>query len=107
MLCAEDAMSLAEFLPRLLEHGEVRFSQRPTSLPSDRVKSRTILAEAYENYRLDIAGPLIPFDAEIALTAAEVVQMACWFLVNRATRGEEVKQAVQLAETPRSAAAHL
>jgi hypothetical protein len=100
-------MSLAEFLPRLLEHGEARFDQRPTFTQADRMQARPQLQQAFERYRLDVGGPAIAFDADIALAAAEVVCMACWYLVNREEREEALKQAIQLPESPRSAAAHL
>jgi hypothetical protein len=100
-------MSLAEFLQRLLEHGEARFSQRPTIARADRTQAGPLLQRAFERYRLDVGGPLIAFDGDIALAAAEAVCMACWYLVNREEREEALKQAVQLAESPRSAAAHL
>src|SRR5947209_17403855 len=100
-------MSLAAFLPPLLEHGEVRFRERPISPALDRAEARAILEDAYELYRLDIAGPLISFDAEIALAAAEVVQMACWFLVNRDEPDAEVRRVLQLPAPADTAAAHL
>src|SRR6516164_1327234 len=100
-------MSLAEFLPPLLEYGEVRFRRRPTSSPADTDQARSILEEAYANHRLEIAGPLLPIDGATALSAARVVQMACWFLVNRDEPDEEVKQALHLPAPPNSAAAHL
>jgi hypothetical protein len=100
-------MLLAEFLPRLLEHGEVRFGQRPTIAQANRTQAGTLLQQAFERYRLDVGGRLIAFDVETALAAAEVVCMTCWYLVNREEREEALKQAVHLAESPRSAAAHL
>jgi hypothetical protein len=100
-------MSLTEFLPRLLEHGEARFRQRPSFAQDDRMRTRTLLQQAFEGYRLDVAGSLIEFDSDIALAAAEVVCMACWYLVNREEREEALKQVVQLPGPPRSAAAHL
>jgi hypothetical protein len=103
----EATMSLAEFLPRLLEHGEVRLRRRPTPSPADREQARRVLQDAFVHYRLDVAGPVIAFDAASALAAAEAVQMACWFLVNRDEPEEAVKQALQLTAAPDSPSAHL
>lgn len=100
-------MSLAEFLPGLLEHGEARFSERPNITERDRAECRTFLQEAFARYRLEVPGPLIALDAEIALAAAAVVYLACWYLVNREDREEALQQAVQLPGPPRSAAEHL
>src|SRR5262249_55923260 len=100
-------MSLAEFLPRLFDHGEVRFRERPASSDVDREQARALLEGVFASYRLDVAGPPITFDAEIGLAAASVVEMACWYLVNRDEPEEQVKQALQMAGPPVSASAHL
>jgi len=100
-------MSLAEFLPRLFDHGEVRFREPPGAADHDREQARAILAGAFTSYRLDVAGPSIAFDAGIALSAAKVVQMACWYLVNPNEPDEQVMHAVLMAATPGSASAHL
>ncbi len=62
-------MSLAEFLPGLLEHGEARFSERPIITEKDRAESRTFLQEAFARYRLEVAGPRIELDAGVGLDA--------------------------------------
>src|SRR5262249_30611522 len=99
--------SLAEFLPRLFDHGEVHFHQRPNPSDGDRESARAVLERAFASYCLDVAGPPVAFDAEIALAAAGVVQMGCWFLVNRNEPDEQVKQALQMPEPPGSAGSHL
>jgi len=103
----ERFMSLAEFLPHLFDHGEVRFREPPAPSDRGREQAQAILAGAFASYWLDVAGSPIAFDEEIALSAAKVVQKACWYLVNRNEPDEQVMQALKMEAPPDSASAHL
>jgi hypothetical protein len=96
-----------EFLSDLLAEGVVRLSSRPVLEPGDRARAAERLAPAFAAYRLDVAGPPVPFDAEAALGAAERLGLACWFLVRRAEPPEELAKCLTLPQPPRSAAEHL
>src|SRR5262245_57654029 len=100
-------MSLAQFLSRLFDHGEVRFRERPAPSDRDCAQAQASLAVAFASYRLDVAGPPIAFDPEVALSAANVVQMACWYLVNRNEPDEQLMQELRMPELTGSASAHL
>jgi hypothetical protein len=96
-----------EFLNGLLAKGVVRLSGRPVLPPGERARAAERLAAAFADYRLDVAGPPIPFDAGAALAAAERLGLACWFLVRRTEPPEELAKCLTLPQPPRSAAEHL
>jgi hypothetical protein len=99
--------SLADFLDRLLADGSAVLRARPAASNQDRRKASLRLAAAFAEYRLDIAGPAVPFDAPAALAAAESVWLACWFLLQRREPAEEVEKALVLPPAPTAAAEHL
>jgi hypothetical protein len=101
---------MAAFVPlvqRLLQDGRVALRQPPEARPEERGQAAELLAAAYADYRLDVAGPTIPFDGPAALTAAERLLWACWFLVQRSEPAEEVERRLPAGAAPSSAAEHL
>jgi hypothetical protein len=95
-----------EFVRPLLEEGQALLHDRPR-VNHDLARPVTrFLAEAHAQARLDLAGPLIPFDESAALAAAERMWWACWFLVNRHEPVAEVERCLTVPPTPRSAAQH-
>jgi MoxR-vWA-beta-propeller ternary system domain bpX4 len=98
---------LDEFLERLFSEGRVVFDGRPEPLagPLDRPVAR--LRAVFEIRRLEVAGPVIPFDPRVALDAAEVVRQACWALVSRGMRAEEMLMRVRMPVLPTTASHHL
>ena len=100
-----------EFLARLLQEGRVVFHDPPAPLgPSGASAGATrLLAQAFEIVRLDIAGPPIAFDAAAAVEAGELVRQACWALVCRTERVEDLGRRLVLRITPTKAspATHL
>src|SRR5438309_8580575 len=99
--------SFVEFVRQLLTDGSVVLRQRPAVEAAERAEARLLLADAYDDYRLDVAGPPLPFDAATALGAAERLWLACWFLVRRDEPPEAVERALALPPPPASAAQHL
>jgi hypothetical protein len=95
------------FVRRLLEDGSVRLRRPPHVEPAERSIAQELLAEAYADYRLDVAGPLVPFDAAAALDAAEWLWRACWFLLRRRGPAEEVERGLPAPTVPVTAAQHL
>jgi MoxR-vWA-beta-propeller ternary system domain bpX4 len=95
------------FLQSLLETGEVVLSERPRPGPAQRGPALDYLAESYRDYRLEIAGPLLDFDADRALWAAEFVWLACWFLLERTEPEAALQRELVLPTAPASAAQHL
>jgi hypothetical protein len=97
--------SLVEFLRRLLDDGEVIFTERPR--PGSDEEARAYLERAYVDYRLEIAGPLLAFDAKTAVAASQLVWHACWFLVNHDEPNTELEKHLTLPAPPTTAAQHL
>jgi hypothetical protein len=95
-----------DLLDRLLTAGEVVLTTRPVLSPADRPRLTDRLRAAFDTHALSVAGPPLPFDAELALAAAECVSAACWFAVSHTETSEELERAVTLPD-PRSPAAHL
>jgi MoxR-vWA-beta-propeller ternary system protein len=98
---------LAPFLETLFDEGDVTFTAAPQSPPPDRKDAERVLARAFGDYRLEIAGPLIEYDAITALAAAEFVRWACWFLVHRDSAAEEVRRHMQPLPAPATPPQHL
>lgn len=98
--------SLDEFLTRLFDEGRVLFRQGPAQAPSNGAAARenaaavAVLERAYGTYRLDVAGPPIPFDPEIARAAGELVRQASWALVNHDERVEDLGRRISMPRGP-------
>jgi hypothetical protein len=99
--------SLVEFVRHLLGDGELTLEERPHASSKERAEAAAFLAEAFSNYRLEVAGPLIAFEAATALAAAEVVWQSCWFLVSRGEREKEMEKYLTMSGAPATAAQHL
>ena len=91
-----------EWLSRVLASGESVQEDRPALAPSERPRVVELLRAAFEAISLDVAGPPIAFDADIAVAAAVVLSGACWKLV-----GDETRTPLRLDATPSSPSAHL
>jgi hypothetical protein len=96
---------LAAFLDHLFSTGEARLTDRPEADDPRRIQA--VLREAFREYRLEVAGPMIEFDAEAAGVAAVFTARACWFAVSRDEPPDVVAAALKRLVPPRSASAHL
>src|SRR5262249_54778052 len=99
--------TLAEFLELLFDEGRVAFTDAPATAAEEQSSAVDVLQRAFDAYRLDIAGPLLHFDADVALAAAKFVQLACWFLINRQEPSAELEQRLRVPDEPKSAEQHL
>jgi hypothetical protein len=99
--------SFVDFLEGLLRGGTAILRARPQMEPSAVRHAERLLAAAYEEHRLDVAGPPIDFDAPAALAAAEQLWFACWFLLHRGDPPEEIEKCLPPLAPPVSAAQHL
>src|SRR5690242_3464949 len=98
---------LADFLGRLLMEVRFIFPSRPgTEEPAD-PQAAAVLERAYRRDRLDLAGPAIEFDRPVALAAAELVRQACWALVNRDDRVEDLERRLTMARGPTRPSHHV
>ena len=84
--------SLAEFLRGLLKEGVAVLRAPPPAKRHKRREAVTLLAEAFADYRLDVAGPPILFDADAGLAAAEQLWLGCWFVVHKGEPPAEVEK---------------
>jgi hypothetical protein len=96
---------LAEFLESLFDDGAIVFREAPPSVDKD--SPDRVLARAFADYRLAVAGPLIDFDAATARAAAEFVRWACWFLVHRDSSAEDVATRLKPPPAPTTAGQQL
>jgi hypothetical protein len=99
--------ALTEFVRRLLDQGEAILKGRPDSSQSQQEAATAFLREAFADYRLEIAGPLLEFDAATAVAASQLLWHACWFLVNRSEPKEALEQRLVMPKRPTTAAQHL
>ena len=70
-----------DWLSRLLLRGESVLEAVPSLQPNERRQAERLVREAFAANALDLAGPTIPFDAGIAVAAAELLAAACWAVV--------------------------
>jgi hypothetical protein len=96
-----------DFLKRLFEDGTVSLRNRPGIAAAERLPAHDVLVAAFADHALDVAEPVIEFDALLALAAAERVWWASWFLVQHAEPPAEVEQCLPPLERPTTAAQHL
>jgi hypothetical protein len=99
--------SFLDFLESVLRGGTAVLRARPKVEASEVQRAGRLLAAAYEDHRLDVAGRPIDFDAPAALAAAEQVWFACWFLLHRGDPPNEIERCLPLLVPPVSAAQHL
>jgi hypothetical protein len=99
--------SFHEFLTQLFSQGRVVF--RSAKGPEDRPLPADIalLEKAYESHRLSVAGTMIPFDAAVGYSAAELIRQASWAIVNHADRIADLKKRLKMPIEPKTAAHHL
>jgi hypothetical protein len=98
---------LTDFLQRLLSEGSVVLRERPVTQPAERGAAVAWLRSAFAEYRLDVAGPLLPFDETVALKAAACCRSACWFLVDHSAEDAEVQAEVKMPDPSGDPAQHL
>jgi hypothetical protein len=97
--------ALADFLEGLFSRGEVVLHE-PPSADGDSPRARDLLYHVYCHVRLQLAGPLIDFDADTATRAAAVLWRACWFLLDHGEPPETLERLLVLSSRD-TAAAHL
>lgn len=96
----------AQFVDRLLRDGHAILRARPRrdEPPEQAVR---LLRMAFETYRLQVAGPLIEFDATSALVASRLVHAACWYMVNRSEPANVLDEVICMPASPTTTASNL
>lgn len=98
---------LAKFVEGLFAEGRVLFDGPPDPAPPDREEAAAVLRGAFVEEALDLAGPVLSFDAKAALIAAEWSRRACWYLISRSEAGEVVERALTPPPDPTRPSQHL
>ncbi|WZO96100.1 hypothetical protein EP7_003082 [Isosphaeraceae bacterium EP7] len=93
-------VDLEEFLAGLLSEGVAVFESPPVPARGTSARAVELLAGAYDAYRLDLAGPTIPFDPEVACEAGELVRQACWAMVSRGDRVADLAGRLAMSGPP-------
>jgi hypothetical protein len=99
--------AFTDLVRRLLDEGGICLREPPRLDPGERDAVLALLASAFEDHRLDAAGPAIPFAPECALRAVEFLAWSCWFLLHRGEPPEAVERSLPILPPPRAAAEHL
>jgi hypothetical protein len=98
--------TLVDFLQQLLGKGKVVFQERPVASVAQKDAAIAFLHETYVFYRLEVSGPLIGFNPEIALQAADLIRHSCWFLVQHDEPDDALERLLAMP-LPRTDADHL
>jgi hypothetical protein len=99
--------STLQLLERLLYHGEVVMYEQSNFPMEERPELLRLLEAAYAEFRLGIAGPLLPFDPEAGLAAAQFLLHSCWLLVSGDENQESIEKSLRFPLVPTSPEAHL
>jgi hypothetical protein len=99
--------TLGEFLEPLLYEGRLILKQPPEPNSEEDRPAQALLERAYEDYRLEIAGPRLPFDSAAGLAAATLMHWAGWLLVSRRESEAELEKNLRMPDSPQSPAQHL
>lgn len=99
-------MSIAPFLQILFERGEVVFRKPPAAMPFRDPDAMVILQREFDRYVLDLPGSAPPFDANVALRAADVLRWACWFSLSREEDPEGIEPRLDLPGRPSKPSEH-
>jgi hypothetical protein len=94
----------ADWLTRVLALGESVQEAPPTLTPPERPGVLAVLRTAFDESALDVAGPPIAFEPDVALAAAVLLARACWLLVGA---DEKEPPTLTLRAEPVSPSAHL
>jgi hypothetical protein len=85
---------LADFVQELIHTGRIRL-RTPPSLAAE-TDAVPVLEQAYQTYRLSVAGPPLAFDADIALAAGNLLYHAAWYLLNPGLSIEGSEQSLRM-----------
>jgi hypothetical protein len=95
------------FLERLLQHGEAVMHEQPHFPAEERPDVLRLLESAHAEFRLDVAGALLPFDPEAGFAGARFLSQACWFLVSGDEKPGDVEKSLSFPLNPANPEAHL
>jgi hypothetical protein len=91
------------FLELLFLEGRICFDAPPHAVDKLTPPVQRTLQNAFDRDLLSLAGPTLPLNASLALTAANLVQQAAWLLVNRTEASEQAAKRLPHVPTATSA----
>jgi len=95
------------FLERLLRLGEAVLHDRPSFSSEERPALMRLLEAAHSQFRLDVAGAVVPFDPHAGLAGAKFLSQACWFLVSGDEKPDLSRRGCIFRFVPANPEAHL
>ena len=99
--------TLAIFLDQLFGQGRIILEEPPAWETAEDSKTLMVCRRAFAEYRLDVAGPVLDLDSDIALTSARFLYTAAWFLFHFEKPANDVAQDMAFTKKPGSAGQHL
>jgi hypothetical protein len=100
-------MELAEFLRPLFQEGRMLVGNAPLGILSGDDEAAAVLERAYRTVALDLSGPALAMDLELALAAARLVYQAAWYLLRHEEPDAVLAQRLVLKSTPTRPEHHL
>jgi hypothetical protein len=88
--------AFADFLEGLFSRGEVLLREPPNVEAGESPHAREFLRAIFSNERLQVAGPPLDFDADVAVAAAGLLWRACWFLLEHGDPSATLERALAL-----------
>jgi hypothetical protein len=99
--------SFAELAENLVDRGRIVLLQPPRLAVEEQPAVLQVLEKAFNDYRLEIAGSLIPFHGSTALAAAQIVFMSVWLLHNHDSSEADIEKVLTMPEPPTRPEHHL
>jgi hypothetical protein len=99
--------SITGFLEPLLTEGRIRLRTRPEHPPQLDHEAVSVIDRAFKKFALHVAGPSISLDLDAAVSAAQLVRQAGWFLLNHGESDAVLEERLVMPGLPQTAAQHL
>jgi MoxR-vWA-beta-propeller ternary system domain bpX4 len=99
--------NFASLLASLLRSGQVHLNRRPETAAPDDSQVRRLLAETFDAFALQVAGPPLSLHFETARAAGALVLQACWFLVSDSEPESELQRCLVMPYAPQTPEQHL
>jgi MoxR-vWA-beta-propeller ternary system domain bpX4 len=99
--------SSSEFWQQLFANGRIVFEGPPHGHPPADGDTLSLLERYYHEHALAIAGPSLPFVAEVAAIAARIVELSAWYLVSQTGTPEDLQRDIDIRAKPVGPADHL
>jgi hypothetical protein len=99
--------TLAVFLEGVFRQGRIVVEEPPAGETAEDSKALAVCRRAFDEFRLEVAGPVLDLDSDIALASARFLYTAAWFLFHFEKPEQEVATDLAFPKKPGSAGQHL